>query len=156
MAAYTTDTNELLIYSGAVVGWTKPWNMPWGILGVASTTTVQTGIGTGAADLTGLTLTFSTPANRRIRASTVVEFGPSTNLVASVAIKEGVGNLQTQAQVMASYATIALQYTASPTAGSHTWFLIAGTSTGTMDTVTSAPQPIQFVIEDLGPAGNPS
>lgn len=30
---YRTDTNELLTYTSTVMGWTKPWNTPWGLVG---------------------------------------------------------------------------------------------------------------------------
>jgi hypothetical protein len=60
----TNDASEgLWCYNGS--GWARPWNMPWGILGVATVTTE-----TSAASRTnvGLSITTATlPANRRLR-----------------------------------------------------------------------------------------
>lgn len=29
--AYRTDQDNLVVYSGSTVGWTKPWTLPWGV-----------------------------------------------------------------------------------------------------------------------------
>lgn len=61
--AYRTDSAELLVYSGATVGWTRPWNLPWGTITSATvgSTVVMTNDGVVA------TATFTAVAGRRYR-----------------------------------------------------------------------------------------
>jgi hypothetical protein len=59
----SNDANEgLYTYNGS--GWARPWNMPWGILGVATVLTETSG--TSQTNV-GLSITTATvPANRRL------------------------------------------------------------------------------------------
>lgn len=61
--AYRTDSAELLVYSGSTVGWTKPWNLPWG--NITSQTIGATAVMT--ADGVVATVTFVAVAGRRYR-----------------------------------------------------------------------------------------
>jgi hypothetical protein len=47
---------------------TKPWNMPWGLVALATTTTGDSGI-TTVTDLAGMSVTFTGVANRRYKVS---------------------------------------------------------------------------------------
>jgi len=62
----SNDANEgLYTYNGS--GWARPWNMPWGVLGVATVTTEASG---SARTDVGLSITIAAgtvPANRRLR-----------------------------------------------------------------------------------------
>lgn len=159
---YQQDTKELLAYTTATTGWQKPWSMPWGVVGYASRTTNQTGIGNAATDITSLSLTATYVANRRVRitASGNLSSGGSGDS-AVLYIREGSTTLSSTTSYNNFSNLIGAGFFASvvisPTAGSHTYKVSASqsnASTGAFN--ASSTTPGYILIEDLGPSANPS
>ena len=159
---YQQDTKELLAYTSSTTGWQKPWSLPWGIVGFASRTTNQTGIGTSATDITSLSVTATYVANRRIKITAFggVASGGTSGDSAYLYIRESSTQLaiaKTPSGSMSSFgdATLTAMTVISPTAGSHTYKVSASqtnASTGTFVAASTAPGFI--LIEDLGPSAN--
>lgn len=138
-------------------------SLPGGWLGYVEVTTAQTGM-TGTNDLTGLTLTVSLNASRRIR---VTAFGSSfvtsvggTAERAELQIKEGgtVLNFSRlyQPATLDNTGAVVVSWVGTPSAGSHTYKLTHNRSAGaggtTWDLNVSATQPAWLLVEDLGPS----
>jgi hypothetical protein len=145
-------------YNGS--NWRKPWNLPWGIIAVASVTANQTGI-SAEADLTSLTVTFTAITGRRYRTmghTLMKTVTTSGNF--SVFITDGASTHVGQAS--GSTATLGFTVSCDPvavetiTAGSVTRKLRASTSAGTVDLQAGATFPNQIWVEDIGPSGNPT
>lgn len=158
---YSSDldaTSGLYVHNGT--SWRQPWNMPWGIMGLATTTTAQTGI-TTITDLTSLTITFTAVALRRYKTTLWVPFTEvTTGGLSDFTIATG-GNTQL---AKASYDVIAnksltavvIVYS-SLSAGSQTLKGRALCSAGTISTLATATCPVSICVEDIGPvAGAPS
>lgn len=143
-------------YNGT--SWRKPWNMPWGVLGVATTTTAQTGIST-IVDLTSLTITFTAVTGRRYKYSGQVSVKQQTaaaivDLVLTTTTPTTV--IQTTAQMAAANQNT-MTFTGYETisAGSVTRKLRLQTSAGTVDAQTGNIASF-YIVEDIGPSGNPT
>lgn len=162
---YNTTTDALLSYTTATTGWVAPWNLPWGVLAVASTTTNQASIGGTATDLTSLTGTVTVPANRRIKIRVFLPgcAGTVANDSFELRINEGATVLQANRISVNStlqYVAATAEIIITPAAGSHTYkaVMVRVAGTGTIDNGASAAntQTAVFAIEDLGPAGAPA
>jgi hypothetical protein len=159
---YQQDTKELLAYTTSTTGWQKPWSMPWGVVGYASRTTNQTGIGNSATDITSLSVTATYVANRRIRitaSGSLSSGGSGDNAV--LYIRESSTTLTSTTSYNNFSNLIAAGFFASviisPTAGSHTYKVSASqsnASTGTFNASSTVPGYI--LVEDLGPSANPT
>jgi hypothetical protein len=132
---------------------------PRGVLGYAEVTANQTGI-TTEADLTGLSVSVTVAAGRRIRVTGQVRYGGTTSDdVATLRIKEGTISIQT-AQLLVSRATgqanptLTTAVVLTPSAGSHTYKLSLERpiGTGNMQLVASSNSPAFILVEDIDPA----
>lgn len=148
--ANITDTRAEAKTSGAA---------PGGILGYAQVTADQGEI-TTQADLTGLSVTVTVAANRRIRitgSSTFVDVG-SNAATALLRIKESTTQfnvakvgLPASAGAAADERSVTVEAIITPSAGAHTYKLTAeGTTNIYAKAAADAPAFIQ--VEDLGPA----
>ena len=63
---YETDTDKVLVYNGSA--WYANWNLPWGIVALATSTSTFT-VTTTPTISTGMTVTFTAIANRYYRIS---------------------------------------------------------------------------------------
>ena len=130
---------------------------PRGVMNYASLTGGLAGFSGGAADVTGTSMTFTAVANRLYKATwkvngtknasgldlTFVQFTTSANVVLSdlsVSSPSGNYNLNLCGSVLFTVA-----------AGSVTYKLRIGSFSGTFTATASATNPVQLVIEDLGP-----
>jgi hypothetical protein len=131
-----------------VNGWAQ------GLLGYAQVTANQGSI-TAVVSLTGLSVTVTVVANRRIKITGQAQF---SNTVAGDGdlfnIAEGAGNLMvaTGAHPLANTTfTLHSSLILTPTAGSHTYFLSAQTQTGGTATMQAASNAPAFIlVEDIG------
>lgn len=159
MQIYETDTDRQLVYTTATTTWRQPWNMPWGRLGHATSTTTQASLST-EADVTGMTVTWTAVANRYYKitgfllpqttgAITVNGFitDAANTHISGIALTypgAGFGNLHL---VSAPFAV---------SSGSVTYKLRISTASGTASTYCGAGQPHIMIVEDVGPSGAPA
>lgn len=135
---------------------------PGSTLGYAEWTTNQTGI-TAEVALTGLTVTVTVPAGRRIRVtgSTYVQNTGANNINALRIYQDGVQVTERGMSAGAANVAEALiaQAVVAPAAGSHTFALRLVTGAGTAISVASATLPAFILVEDitgaLWPTGSP-
>jgi hypothetical protein len=131
-----------------------------GVLGYAEVTTDQTGIGTSETDLTGLTITVSVPAGRRIKITGYARLrnGEASSNGALLYIDEGGTNLNFATAALNGTgssgvsATVIAQAIVTPSTGSHTYKLQASFVAGSSNLMDiGATQPAFILVEDLGP-----
>lgn len=156
-AIYETDTHKLLIYTTATTQWQKPWNLPWGLVGFATSTSGASGI-TVDVDVAGLSINVAWPANRFIKVTYVVTaqltasgtiFAKLTDL-ANVTQNTGL-NTVTAAGI--ATVTTGLFLTSSGPAIAYKG-RISTNAAGTLTLYTAGVA--HFIIaEDLGPVGLP-
>ncbi len=148
--AVALDTGVEWVWNGTA------WTGGVGTIGYAQRTSNQGGI-TTEVDLTGLSVTVTTGASRRIRIS--VEISAASSVagdVVSLRIKEGSTQLQSRETHLASAAGSTGLCVASvvltPTAGPHTYkaALVRAVGTGTVNTAASATAPAYILVEDIG------
>lgn len=152
----------LWVYDGR---WNPPWNLPWGVMAYAEVVADQAGIST-LADLTGLSVTFTAAANRRLRISGEGLVTCSAEELMVGYIRDGAGTQLgrwcQQWQRAGSAGTgqkAAGSVVESPSAGSVTYKLSLERNTGAAGTVTlqaGATHPAFILVEDLGPANPPA
>lgn len=160
---YETDTGFFKQWVGATDGWCFPWGSPWGRIADAQVTANQGSI-TTIVDLTSATVTFTALANRRyhIYAQCLPQSTVADDSV-SLSITDGSNNVlnrQDSGAIHTATTPTQLQCQAlvNPGAGSVTYKLrmnrAAGSGTVTNNAVATIPTFI--IVEDIGPAGNPS
>lgn len=131
------------------------------VLGYAEVTTAQTGI-TSEVDLTGLVVTVTVPAGRRLRITGAVRADASVvnSGIAVYILEPGVGYLQSNPSYN-PFASTAMQTlvttTVMPTAGTHTYKLTGAVSgSGTAALRSAAGNPSWLLVEDItGGTGGP-
>lgn len=149
---YQKDTDEVLAYNGT--SWTRPANMPWGVMGYVISTTSPT-VTTTEADVQNMTVTFTAVANRLYRA-TFEGFVGSSSASQSQFFFTNASNVYYDSWYedipSGQFATLCLQHLFTTTAGSITMKVRALTSAGTMTFYGTSSRTFSFVIEDIGPA----
>lgn len=160
-ATRTTDfRNEITIIPvGGAKGDTGPAG-PAGagaLLGYAESTTVQNGITTATVDLTGLSITFTLTAQRRVELTAYGWFfkaaadttGVAFMQIADSANVEKVGG---GAYIQASsYVSIPLTRVLTLAAGTYTFKCRASTNAGFLNTTANANEPVSLRAVDVGP-----
>jgi hypothetical protein len=158
MAVYDKGADKLLVYSGSsTTGWTQPWNMPWGRVAFASTTTPQTTTSAVEQDLTGLSVTFTAVANRIYRLSGFVVGKWTSNGDGYVPLYAGTTQLVSWVQyaVANQYYTLAPAIDSTSLSGSTTVKLRA-TGPSALTTASATGYPAWIRVEDIGPNGAPA
>ena len=129
--------------------------IPWGWLGYAQVTAGQGSI-TTAVDLTGLSVSVTVAASRRVRVSWSTRYsGSGGGMSITTKCMEGATQLQmAEAQVASNLfgLTIGGAVVLTPSAGAHTYKLQAQGNSGTAQLVASATDPSWLLVEDLGPS----
>lgn len=129
--------------------------LPGGWIGYAEVTANQAAI-SAVVDLTGLTVSVTVGASRRIRITGSTLFnGTTLDDSAQMQIREGATQLQIgEAPIRTSFASIERSVIITPTAGAHTYKLMAARNVGTGSVTlgASATNPAFILVEDLGPA----
>ena len=138
----------------------RPWNAAWGQVAVATRTSGQTISSTSAADLTGLSVTFTAVAGRRYRIQGWVRAGGSstTDGNAELLLTDG-SNTQLQLDRFGPVTPTGQRWTfnivhyTSPSAGSVTYKLRGrdATSAKNWQTIAASDNPATLVVEDIGP-----
>lgn len=124
-----------------------------GTLGYTQVVAPQGSIGTGPVQIGTLTLTVTVGSGRRVRVSGQVGMSQtgSAGLV-EVLIYEGASPIKRCVLSMgaAESATFSPAVILAPSAGSHTYRLVAVASAGTATTFCSATDPNWILVEDVG------
>lgn len=131
-------------------------NFPRGVMQYARSTANHT-ITTTAADITGMTATFTAVANRLYRATFEGFYSisaTSQQVVFKITNASNVDEDMTFQDLAAGFQTICFQYVFTASAGSKTLKVRASTNTGTASLFgnPSDLRTFSFVVEDLGPA----
>jgi hypothetical protein len=163
-AVYDTDTDAFNIYASVGTGWRPPWNLPWGYLGHAVLNANQNSVGAGGVDITGLSVTVTVPANRRLRITAKAKLLTGTLAAAtSLILLRDAGQIDTadlsndSSTPAASFGIDLASFDHAPAAGAHTYKLQAFFSVNTDNSVVAAVNdPAFIVVEDIGPAGAPA
>lgn len=128
-------------------------SLPQGELAYAQVTAVQATL-EGGVDLTGLTVTFTFAANRRIRLSGYLALqGSVANDLARVDIKESTTVLVSDQQVLStSQVGFHPEIILTPSAGAHTYklFAVRSLGAGTLSSAAGATNPAFILAEDIG------
>lgn len=140
-----------------VYGATKPWNMPWGVITSASSTSDQTGITGSFTDVTFATASWTGYTGRLYRINANVKMQQVTSTGSQfLQIQTGASGAGTAlvelpgGSIAASSAgpgMISAYYTGSGTLTAH---LRAATTGGTL-TIQNTTYKGWFIVEDLGP-----
>lgn len=141
------------------------WNQPWGVMGYVEITGDVTF--TTLANITGLSLTFTAAANRRIKITAFsyrIHNATTDNESAFIYIRESTTKLQTALVSEGLKTSLGggnpanISCVISPTAGSHTYVVSAERAVGANTHVYSAAStaPAFLLIEDIGPNGAPA
>jgi hypothetical protein len=160
MTAYvgSNDENEgLYIYNGA--SWTRPWNMPWGIVSYLQNTSTGTQTMVTNTVVTSLTGTMALTQNRRYRATFQVNQA-GANAVGSYAIQDAgaaVGGTAIQAITagLTSNTVIGVIYFVSGTTSSRTVRVVGTSVANTAVLEVSGTIRQSLLVEDIGPSGAP-
>lgn len=155
------DTAKTLFYYGPTTVWQPVWNTAWGEIGSATRSSSQTGIST-ITDLTGLSVSVTTVANRRIKISAIVPVQQITGAgVPQLTIRDGGGaTLQTinfpGSAGAGDTAMLAGFVRLTTTAATTTYKLSLSTSANTVNTICAAGVIGHILVEDIGSNGVPA
>jgi len=157
----TNDANEgIWCHHGSA--WRRPWNMPWGAIGVATASSNQTGIAAAAADVTSLTVTWTAVANRRYMTKVIIPtFSQATSKSyvtlyvtdSSNSVKQS-GNQVIGAGDDGQLNMFVVE--SSIAAGSATRKARISTTAGSGIITASATVVPTIIVEDIGPSGAPA
>ncbi len=156
---YETDTGKTMVWNGTA--WYPPWSTAWGVLGRATLLTLQSNIGASNAltDVTGMSVTVTVPAGRRIKLSAHGTFQITSAGGFGLGIfREGSTILQRWADRQAFTNNENGQssgfVTLTPTAGSHTYKLTMAIQAGpgSLTVIGDPALPVELIVEDVGPA----
>lgn len=150
-------------YNGT--NWRLPWNMPWGVVGVATKSANQTGIGSSATDVTSLSVGWTAVANRyyrttviipvfsQITSNGIVNLHITDNTSPTPVIKQSV-NFQATAGTDVNIQSFVVE--SNIAAGSATRKARILTTGGSGTITSSSTNVPTIVVEDLGPSGAPA
>ena len=145
-AIYQKDTDEVLYYNGS--SWSRPWNMPWGIL--AATTSTNNTLTSNI--LVGLNTTFTAVANRYYRVS--IHVATSSNIVGERLILTWTGNTVRAIDYTSGdpgFDTLDASCVQTFSAGSQTVQVTWSQIANSVLPDASAGNAHQLTIEDIGP-----
>lgn len=151
-AIYQTDTDEVLYYNGT--SWSRPWNMPWGLV-ARSTTGTSVSTSTTRADV-GVSVTFTAVANRYYK-YTYYAYAADATAAATLNIfitdaSNAVKYVSNVYVINSKYQFVNTIHTTTETAGSVTRKVRAELSNNT-GTIFADPSValMQLIVEDMGP-----
>lgn len=150
-----------IAYYGDTTGSQPPWNLPWGIVGIGSTTTAQNTI-TSITDLTSLTVTWTALTDRRYRTTLTLEInGTAAGDLAIVYITDA-SNTVIRRRVLTvpaltagvGYGALQVSVVETGLSGSVTRKarLERNSGAGSVSSYAASTSPAQIVVEDIGPA----
>jgi len=157
MFVYDMEAHALKQFTTGATGWTAPWNLPWGYVAQASTSTVTSAISSTYKDITDLTVTWTGVANRRYKVTGYVDIGSTNSSISRIAITDGSNTEKAQSQqVLGSndVATHNVMEIFTGTSASLTRKLRGRVTAGTGATQSNNYGPHLIVVEDIGPVLN--
>ena len=160
LVSLLTDSGAMEIYYGAVTGWARPWNQPWGIMGTGEITS-DVFVNAGTFDVTGCTTTFTALTGRRYRitARTIMDnnHGAAQGIDARILI--GATTIQVIPDFLNGNPTLGdarpmgLDWVGTIASGSVTAKLQGTFTAGLSNNFRAGPtQPSFIVVEDIGPS----
>ena len=166
MIIYETDTNETLVYYSGPAQWRRPWRMPWGYLAVGIAAADVTTAGTTPSTII-TTSTFTTPANRRTRASLGFSgFGSVAADTFEIKIFGAAGgtligkaNIQVAGAGTYTPTPVTFMLPDTPASGAGTDYRATITrtaGTGTFTVKADSTFDNYLLVEDIGPNGAPA
>jgi hypothetical protein len=160
----SNDANEgLYTYNGTA--WRRPWNMPWGSQGRATTSSTRQAMTASGTDVTGLSVTFDQVSNRLIKFTFMFGVVALTNafIAFNFTVNTGTTGAGTtvatlgesklnlgEYQVFSYTATIA-----TTTTGSQSYHLRQSSLSANGISITNDLGLGIMVVEDIGPSGAP-
>lgn len=148
---FETDTNKLIGYGG--VDWAP--RDSGGQIGYAQVVVNAVGVTTTGTTIVSVGVTVGTGRRILITGYAGVATVASANLSAQIALNEGATQLARADTYLPTSFTASppmISYVSSPSAGAHTYSVVAYTSTGTSTFVASATIPAFIIVEDIGAA----
>jgi len=137
------------------VAWRKPWNLPWGALGVASVAVAQSGYDSVVRDINTLAVTVATTPGRVLRAVLYVPFTTTVNSFGQFYITLG-DNTILQSSATSTFGVSAYGHLfAVYNTGVASVTIKGRVNTGAGANLTvagSSTSPALLVVEDVGPA----
>lgn len=164
-SSYRNDVDAFEIYAGTA--WRPPWNIGWGVVGTPGVkATLQTGIGTGLVNVSGLSTTFTAVPNRRYRLHGALWTVTGTSAgFCTVSFFEGVNQIQATypSPVVVAGATglpaFWNTYLTGLSAGAHTYQVVVAFTTNANNQAggqSGSTGPAFIYAEDIGPIGSPT
>jgi hypothetical protein len=154
---YETNTKKLLEYQDSTLGWTPPWNLPWGLVGSANLTSNSSSF-TTQTDISGLSVTFTSVSGRKYRVSTNVNLQSTvaTDDVRGYLFVDGVSTATMVAHLsLADRAYRVQDHTIVSGTGSSMTVKIRGqrqAGSGTCTCSNNSSNSSWLIVEDVGPA----
>jgi len=153
-------TMGLYQWLGNVTKYNPPWNMPWGIMGIKTLAVAQSSI-TTSVDVTGLTLTMTCVANRKLEIKADLPLLSSIDGdLARIDITDGASAIKDGRQYRMSTSGIGCTATEwiNTVAGSFTRKVMVGRSAGTgnVQVACGGATVGKFTIIDQGPSAQPA
>ena len=148
---YETDTDKVLVWNGSA--WYPNWNLPWGVVGFASTGSSQSV--TSTTDMTGVSVVFNAVSGRRYKTTLSLElYNTQAATRAFVAINNGSSDLRGWSLYMQTggdQTPFTLLYSETSLSGSTTRKVRFGQGFGNTGSVSTFGLQ-QMYVEDIGPA----
>lgn len=154
-AIYQKDTDEVLYHNGT--SWTKPRNMPWGIISYTTKSAGTTNISTATTTL--LTApSFTLTSSRYIKITGRADYIDNANSVTDImlALNNGSGNVASTAIVSNVWpeftSAIPVVFIGVLSAGTYTYRMDISLVAGTNRVNHNVSNYVNMLIEDIGPA----
>lgn len=154
-----TVSKALRVYYGTTLGYTPPWNLPWGVVGKALITSNFTWSGSSTVDISGLSVTFTALGSRRYRFSIAGYTHTSTASPTTMAlfVTDSSNTVMAQSNSTATSASqdspaILIGYKSGLSGSITLKARVVSTAGGNGTLGASSSSPAWFVVEDIGPA----
>jgi hypothetical protein len=157
---YETNTYKLQQYTTAATSWQPPWNLPWGVMGVSSTTATSASTAATIID-TGLSIAYSHVANRRYRYSYSCQAFPTAagqvDILVTNSANTNIGLSSSRIQLLASQiGTVSKVFYFSPTTSAAVTHKCRFFGSVLCSLYGDGNYSNSFIIEDIGPSANPA
>lgn len=143
------------------VAWRKPWNLPWGLISVATKVANEAGFDNVVRDIGSLSVTVaSVPANRYLRVSVFASMFSTVATWGQIYITDAAGSQFALGAIPTGGVTATLTVhalIATTVTGSLTFKARVNCGAGNLTVIGAANNPAFLTVEDTGPAtGTPT
>ena len=151
---YETDTDKTLVYNGSA--WYADWNVAWGKVGQATSTTTQSGVST-IVDITGMSVTFTAISGRQYKTTLFLPqvTGTTAGDRAKLDITDGSNTtlLATYTNMLTNGSIIVLSYLSTGSGSiTHKARMTRDVGSGTIQSYADSVSIRHLLVEDIGPA----